>query len=73
MTPVVIAELIRTYIDKTRSGNLAQHSQNTSTRTGTGVMPGRNLVHTLSETREPNNAKKKAALKSVYKKIHDLQ
>lgn len=36
-------------------------------------MPGESLVHTLSETREPNNAKKEADLKSVYKKIHDLQ
>lgn len=71
MTPVVIAELIWTYIDKGGSGNLAQHSQNKSTRTG--VVPWKNLVHTLPETREPNNAKKEAALKSVYVKIHDLQ
>lgn len=47
---------VDTYIDKTRSGNLAQYSQNRTTRTG--VMPGKDLVHTLSETREPNNAKK---------------
>lgn len=71
MTPVVIAELIWTYTDKTGSGNLAQHSQNRNTRTGVG--PGKSLVHILSETREPNNAKKEADLKSVYKKIRDLQ
>lgn len=39
-----------------RSGNLAQQSQNRST--GTGVMPGKNLAHTVSEMWEPTNTKK---------------
>lgn len=70
MTPVVIAQLIWTYIDKRGSGNLAQHSQNKSTRTG--VVPWKNLVHTFPETRELKG-KKEDALKSVYVKIHDFQ